>query len=770
MEVFFSKKIGQLSGQRLIEELIEVCYLAIVFLIPLWFAYFFPTYHIFELNKICLFQVLVCLLLFFTAVKLVFYSSYQSLSPRAFFKKYWLIPTIFISGLGLSLLFSENPILSFYGSLERQAGLTNYLFYFLWFILLSFNLTFSLDSWQNKVKRLIITIISSATLVGLYGILQILSIDFIVWPNSFLNNRAMSSFGQPNFLASWLLLVLPLSLYSLFTSKKFLIKFFYLLVLLIQFIALIFTGSRGGMIALIGALILFLIYWLSQRSWSRSRKILMVIFSLFICSLLLIVFNSVSGGRLQEWRNLNYGSLGIRVQLIKAAQQGISARPWLGYGLESGRNIFIEYYQPEWGAYESVGATADRAHNIILDILLANGIYGLLLFIGLYYFFFKLALRNIRYYFSKSLSVALIFGWSAYLFSLLFSFTTVTGEIYFWLFLAILVAINAKQQPEMIRTSSPEIIKPTRLNLVVRFGLVVIIGGLMFGLINRSLKMIIADYYFNQALIALVERDYAVVVKINSYWREQKINPISQTAYGLFLGDKLCDLYPFITDKSSQKIIKDELLLIDQISPGSSAYGLLVKAKISTALNNPIVARKYFDSLIMITPYWPLVHLSLGNLLMVSGDFPAALISYDSTLVNLPPLNDPRLNEEHRQLVLGYHYFINQRKAEIYFAQKDYTAARHYYQLAYGNNLADYTLLKKIADTYYLQGDIPQAIVYNQRGWQRSPQDYNWLVALANLYYEAHDLKQAIKCLDQAIELAPERAEFKNLKIKMLTD
>ena len=62
-----------LHGKDILNLLIEADYLAIIFLIPLYFAYFFPTYNIFDLNKIILFKILVWLLLFFTGLKTIFY-------------------------------------------------------------------------------------------------------------------------------------------------------------------------------------------------------------------------------------------------------------------------------------------------------------------------------------------------------------------------------------------------------------------------------------------------------------------------------------------------------------------------------------------------------------------------------------------------------------------------------------------------------------------------------------------------------------------------
>jgi len=94
-----------------------------------------------------------------------------------------------IVGLALGLLASINPVLSFYGSAARQAGLVSYFFYFWWFILLSFNLITLRrlgETGHHSLKRHLNRLIQVASLSGLvvsiYAILQILDIDFFTWP------------------------------------------------------------------------------------------------------------------------------------------------------------------------------------------------------------------------------------------------------------------------------------------------------------------------------------------------------------------------------------------------------------------------------------------------------------------------------------------------------------------------------------------------------------------------------------------------------------
>ena len=59
--------------QRINEVALETIYLLIIFLVPLWFSYLFPTYNLFELSKLAIFKGLTCLLLIFSVFRFIIY-------------------------------------------------------------------------------------------------------------------------------------------------------------------------------------------------------------------------------------------------------------------------------------------------------------------------------------------------------------------------------------------------------------------------------------------------------------------------------------------------------------------------------------------------------------------------------------------------------------------------------------------------------------------------------------------------------------------------
>ncbi|MFA5753759.1 MAG: O-antigen ligase family protein [Patescibacteria group bacterium] len=716
----------KMSGREILDLLIEFTYLAVIFLVPLWFANLFPTYNIFELNKAVVFQILVWILFLLTFIKLVLYPVGLPLSTRLFFKKYWLVPTIFIIGLSLTAISSISPTLSFYGSVERQAGLRSDWFYFLWFILVSFNLLTVNNHWlgsrlkkdqplvaigqsdsgchglDRKIGRILLAAVLSGGLAATYGILQILNIDFFIWPEPpFLTRRALSSLGQPNFLASWLLIVLPLSLYLMVKTHRWLSRIFFGFLSLIQIIGLFLTGSRGGLLAAIFTTGLFLAIYLARRwsSW-RSRAKVIIAF-IFCCAFVLWGLNRFSDGRVSSLLDFNYGSSGARVNFYQAAAEAIMKRPILGYGLETSALVLFRYYNIDWGVYGDVGQLADRAHNLILDTLLTTGAWGLVLSIILWYFFFCLVKENFRQPSGKdrSLSLALGLGATAYLFSLLFSFSIISGEVYFWLYLAILVAVQARQA-----TGSEEIADLKTVSLSesdsesnrsetarkfqwFKICLILIVGFLVITQIKKPVRALLADFYFNSSYFTLSNPENVwTALKLDQYRREQKTDPVSRDFYDRLLAERLISIYPNLDDQSSRQAGRERLKEIDLSLAGNGYQNLFTKAKINHVLDDSVRAKVYLDQVIALSPAWPLSYITWGSLAESQDNQVEAIVAYQLALMNIPASDDARLNDQHRRVVNGYRYYLNNRLALIYEGQGNHQAAEKYFQYA-GQNI-----------------------------------------------------------------------------------
>jgi len=762
----------KISSLEIFDLLIEFTYLAVIFLIPLAFSYWFPTQNIFELNKLVLFKVLVWCLLLLTLIKLILFFSWPDFKNfqkivSVWFKKYWLIPSLFIVGLSFTLFFSLDQANSFFGSYDRGQGLVSYLFYFIWLVLLSFNiLTINnsrtrmkgTDSLEKRLVRIVRTAVYSGFLVSVYGILQFLGIDFLTWTESALiTHRTFSSFGQPNFLAAWLLLIIPLNFYLIFLARNSWRRIFYLLTTLSALVCLFLTASRGALIALSFVIFLFLIYLLWFTALSRLKKILIIILFLVVLGGGASVLEIALPGRLSSFVDYQSGSLAARFNFYTAAADAIVKKPVFGYGLENSGEVFIKYYEPNWALYGEVNASTDRAHNLILDILLSTGFWGLFFFTLWYWQFFKLASRNLQTKKNKFLSLALVLGGTAYLLALFFGFTIVAGEVYFWLFLALLMVINFSKSETVLAT---KIVNWQLFRTIISL----LVACLIIWQIQNEFRVISADQYFYRLYYTLAQKDYSTSFLLFDYIEENKINAASQNSYDRFLGDKLSNFYNSIDELAIKAQAQKKLTEIKNRLPDSGYENWLVKGKIDSALGNFDSAAEYFSRLISYTPHWPQAYFEEARLFRNKQDFSAAARAYYLAKMNLPNLTDERLSGHQKEVVAYYLAVVDRELGNTYLAAQQYALAEKYYQAAYLNNPSDFSLFKNIADTYYFRQDLESAIKYNQRGYQRNPQDYNWLLALASLEKERGNQAKAIFYLDEALNLAPNNQWLKGIR------
>lgn len=755
----------------------ETVYLLIVFLIPVWFAYFFPGFNMFELSKLAVFRFLVWFLLALTAARTAV--SWGRLEiPFLRLLKLFFLPALFIIGLAVSLFFSINPQQSFFGSYDRQEGWISQAMYFLWSLLLAVNLLWFASKegpvvYQQKIKerirRLVFTMVVSTSLVALYGVLQMMGIDFLDWPEQpYLTGRTLSFLGQPNFLASFLLLGLPLTGYFLFVSKKFFIKSAYFILLILQLACLFFTASRGGLLALMATVALLAVYLFFKTKLSQKVKIGLVITAIVLMVFGVAAMELVTPGRLKESFDLTRGSFASRVFFFQASADAILQRPLFGYGLENGSEVFIKYYERDWGIYGDVGSNTDRAHNIILDILISAGFFGLILLAALYYFYFRLNWQEIQNGHSRILAIALFLGAFAYLFSLLFSFPIAAAEIYFWSFLAIIIVLLISQSPhaENAKTSVC-LAKIKRPWVWLAAILLIVLAGIQM---SRNLQVLMADYFKNRIFIAVESRRFIEAAVFRAEIEKLKINPALREHYDYYLGAQLVNYcnYASFQDAVEEKIVKDKLRLILDALPDSGYENILFKANTFACFNQPLEAEKYFNILEELAPEWPRAYLERGRYAIKQGELAEAEKYYQLVDFNLPDPDSDKINIPHRRAVANYKALMYTSLAEGYFKEGNYVRAEIFFQAAFRYRPEDYSLFKRIADCYYLQGDLNSAIKYVRRGLAANPSDVSWYVALAVLYFENDNVSEALLLLDEAEKLPPTSipSDIENLRLK----
>jgi O-antigen ligase len=179
-----------------------------VFVIPMLFAQI--SYDQFDLIKVVSLRAV-------TLVLIVLYAW------RAFMRREVpvrrspidLVILAFLAWVFLSSILSVHVPTAIFGKYRRYEGLISLVNY-----AVLFYLTTQIVTSMKQVRSLVRTALIAAGVISLYGVMQALGVDFLKWGSlPFDANRAFSSFGNPDLLAGYVSLMLPIGLMG-FVSQE----------------------------------------------------------------------------------------------------------------------------------------------------------------------------------------------------------------------------------------------------------------------------------------------------------------------------------------------------------------------------------------------------------------------------------------------------------------------------------------------------------------------------------------------------------------------
>ena len=296
------------------------------------------------------------------------------------------------------------------------------------------------------VRRCYLSVLSSAVFVALYGIYQ----NFFVSANTTWQDtdmfgettgRVVSTLENPNVLAEYLIMILPIAVAGFFVEKTLSGKLLYLFAGGILGSCLIFTWSRGAWLGFLIAMMLFLLMY--------SKKVLVVgLFGVLAIPFLPFVLPQSILDRFLSIGNLGDTSTSYRVHIWEGTLNMLRDH-FLG-GIGVGTEVFGEIYP----RYSLSGIeAAPHSHNLYLQILVETGILGLILFL---IFLFTFARHNFTFY-SKPLphaprifNAALFCGILAVLAQGMTDYIWYNYRVYlvFWLLIGLTVACARTTQEE----------------------------------------------------------------------------------------------------------------------------------------------------------------------------------------------------------------------------------------------------------------------------------------------------------------------------------
>lgn len=316
----------------------------------------------------------------FTIVNFIVFILY-GFSKKDFSIRFNSIDFIFIC----FLLIATISTFSSYFFKESLIGLFKYLIFFIGYFV--FKNTIS-NSPQKTLLILFSSLFTFAVIASSIGIYQyIIGVEpLATWEDSNAEDthtRVYSTLGNPNLLAGYLLLILPLGFTLPFEFKNPFSKLLFFIGSLIILTSIIFTGSRGAYIAVFAQIlistIVIAVSTLKRFKINPTISIgLTFIVSIVIIGIIIVLFPVVKERILTIFTLREHSSNSYRLNVWISCLNMLKDNILIGIG--PGNSTFRLAY----GLYMTSGYDALAAYNIFLEFALEIGFLGF--FIALFIF------------------------------------------------------------------------------------------------------------------------------------------------------------------------------------------------------------------------------------------------------------------------------------------------------------------------------------------------------------------------------------------------
>jgi O-antigen ligase len=171
-----------------------------------------------------------------------------------------------------------------------------------------------------------------------------------------LPERVSSTFGNPIFFASYLIIPLFISLYLIVNERAMLQKRLYIFSAFLSLIGIYLSATRGALVGILASAVVFVLLYVFFSESSKAKKFGIFSLGAVIAFFALLIFISPKFSEESAVRrliSLNDSNSKARLIQWQMAFQGFKERPILGVGPENYYVIFNEFYNTEMYKYDA---------------------------------------------------------------------------------------------------------------------------------------------------------------------------------------------------------------------------------------------------------------------------------------------------------------------------------------------------------------------------------------------------------------------------------
>ncbi len=265
----------------------------------------------------------------------------------------------------------------------RMSSIKIYMVYFV-FICSYYCITNTFTSFKS-VAAVVALMLIAALGVSAYGIYQHIFgfAEGKTWTDTDMfediATRVVSTFDNPNVLGEYLLLLIPLAIGMFLSVKKGTLKLTHLALTAAMCVCMIYTYSRGNWLGLIAAVFMFIMFYDTRFVWLGIAAVFVAPFVLSTS----VISRFTSIGDTADT------STSYRVYIWMGTLAMLKDYWLCGIGL--GSDAFNMIYPH----YSYAGIVAPHSHNLYLQLIVENGIVGLIVFLIVIFAYYRMVITKI---------------------------------------------------------------------------------------------------------------------------------------------------------------------------------------------------------------------------------------------------------------------------------------------------------------------------------------------------------------------------------------
>ena len=322
---------------------------------------------------------------------------------------------------------------------------------------------------EKKWRAWFLTSLGVSIVVSLYSIGQLTGALAIHQGST----RIDATLGNSAYLAIYFLFNVCLALWLALTEKYSLLKWSLIVLAAVEAALIFFTETRGTVLGLIAALALAALLT-AVTAGKRARRTAAGAFVLIVLltgGFYLARDSSFVQNNhvLQRIASISLADGQTRFTIWHMAEQGVLARPLIGWGQEGFNYVFNTYYDPSLYTQEP---WFDRAHNAFIDWLVAGGVPAFLFYLSLFGTALMMLWKSSEL--SRAERIALTAALVGYAVHNLFVFDNLYSYVYFFAILSLIDSQVARpiKQLENAPVCSPEVGQTYALPIATVAGIV----------------------------------------------------------------------------------------------------------------------------------------------------------------------------------------------------------------------------------------------------------------------------------------------------------